>query len=310
METPVLDECLYLLSFYEDDENEDVFQKMVASNLNNYMKLEKPLAIEINSFLLAKESKNGKRDMLKFFISQFVGTALMFKKYGEILKNSHNGQGLKWEITNLENNQTRSATPMECYVLCSLELYAKVFDVFQNCCITYDIGFFELLEEMGFSKEGIEGSITIIHENNKYRQLNGIPYEDEDPRLPWQKVGVTLEESKKNSDPLKNFDDIFVIENWHKYIAALEYSDPPLLNNKWEFIGKPRGHKGVICSWITTLKYKGIVNQRLNRSQLAEALNNEIKFLNLGKDGKTLDNVSGLYEEEFQNQLFEIVNPY
>ena len=112
--------------------------------------------------------------------------------------------------------------------------------------------------------------------------------------------------TNENTNP-KTFNEIFVHGDWKKYISIFENTDPILLNSQWEFIGKPRKHKGVICSGIKHLQNKGLVRQDINRSQLATVLNNEIQNLNLGKDGKTFANVSNEYTQVFEKQLLKLI---
>lgn len=94
-----------------------------------------------------------------------------------------------------------------------------------------------------------------------------------------------------------NFVDIFNTTEWKMYIEVLVQVTPPLLNSQYEFISSRQGGKGVVCSWIKELQYKGIVKQGINRSQLATVLNTEIKNFNVGSDGKTFDNPSKKYNQ-------------
>lgn len=108
--------------------------------------------------------------------------------------------------------------------------------------------------------------------------------------------------------PPQTFEDIFTEPDFHKYIAVFEKTKPALLNSNWHFIGKPRKHKGVICSWVREMQFLSIIKANINRSQLANVLNNEIKYFNLGKDGKSINNTSLEYKNEFKNQIKDILN--
>lgn len=104
------------------------------------------------------------------------------------------------------------------------------------------------------------------------------------------------------------FAEIFSVQDWKKYISALEQTSPPLLNHNWEFIGKPVKHKGVICSWIKHLQISGMIKISFNRSQLAAILNKELKNFKMGKDGKTFDNISTPFDNDFKDQLIKLTN--
>lgn len=105
-----------------------------------------------------------------------------------------------------------------------------------------------------------------------------------------------------------SFQDIFILPDWKIYISALSQVTNPVISNQYEFIGKSQKHKGVICSWIKELQVKGIIRNQYNRQQLASILNREIKDLNLGKDGKTFDNVSLVYENQYRDSLLRLSN--
>jgi hypothetical protein len=105
----------------------------------------------------------------------------------------------------------------------------------------------------------------------------------------------------------EKFSDIFASTDWNKYIEALKNSEPKLISEENEFIGKPKLHKGVICSYVKELQTKNIIKFTVNRKQLSHVFNNEIKNLNLGSDGKTFDNISNAYEDNFKEQLMKLI---
>ena len=107
--------------------------------------------------------------------------------------------------------------------------------------------------------------------------------------------------TKNNFEPSK-FEDIFIVPDWEKYIKPLNLVKPMLISNN-EFVGKPKGHKGVICSWFITLQEQSIVKKSISRQTLAKVLNNEFKNFNLSNDGKTFDNISKQYEDYFKKEL-------
>lgn len=117
--------------------------------------------------------------------------------------------------------------------------------------------------------------------------------------------------SKAYSEPdnaLNTFEDIFVSDDWHKYINALCMVDPPVLelkNGKFKFLGSSARHKGVIASWIHDLQHKGIIKLAINRKSLARVLNNEIEDLDMGKDGRTIENHSATYQKDYRAALLE-----
>jgi len=111
------------------------------------------------------------------------------------------------------------------------------------------------------------------------------------------------EREQKGKQVPKELKDIFNDLDFKKYISVLEKTTPPLLNEKWEFIGQPKKHKGVFCAWMRKLQIVNIIKADVNRSQLSKIFNNEIKNLNVGKDGKSFHNTSYEYDNNFKKQI-------
>lgn len=120
---------------------------------------------------------------------------------------------------------------------------------------------------------------------------------------------VPVKETPKaaNEAPV-SFREIFIVPDWKKYIEALYMVDNPIVDTTYKFIGQPKKHKGVVCSWIKELQAKGKIDKKFSRQQLAAVLNHEILGLNLGEGGKTFDNVSLTYDNEYKSKLIRLTN--
>ncbi len=102
----------------------------------------------------------------------------------------------------------------------------------------------------------------------------------------------------------KTLQEIFIVENWQKYIDILTTCEPKLLrkeNNNYKFIGNKKTQKGCIAQWFKTLKIKGIIDQSIDRGELASVLSSEI--IDFSINGSTIDNVSTNYKTTFEKQL-------
>lgn len=106
---------------------------------------------------------------------------------------------------------------------------------------------------------------------------------------------------------IQGFKSIFTKEDWKCYVDVLKLCTPQIIDSNNEFIGSPKKHKGVVCSWFKHLQSQGIIKTSLNRKQLAVAINSEFKNLNIGLDGKTFDNLSKTYDVYFEHQFQEIL---
>ena len=109
----------------------------------------------------------------------------------------------------------------------------------------------------------------------------------------------------------ESFDEIFTVPDWMKYIKALEIVDPPILKvlnrDNIRFTGSPKKHKGVLGAWVYDLQTMGKIKRGISRQQLAYVLNKEISDLDLGRDGKTIQNQSYLYDNNYKKELLEII---
>lgn len=103
-----------------------------------------------------------------------------------------------------------------------------------------------------------------------------------------------------------SFEEIFNVPNWKDFIIVLEKLEPPLIDEKLDFIGSSRGGKGIICSWISTLQSKGKIKSSIKRQVLSSVLNNEIKGLELGKDGSTFSKINIEYQNKWEKKLLKL----
>lgn len=104
----------------------------------------------------------------------------------------------------------------------------------------------------------------------------------------------------------KTFNDIFTTKEWSVYIDALYKVEKPVIDKNYNYIGKVKKHKGVIASWIKHLQTKGIIDIKYSRQELSRVLNNEINGLDIGLDGKTIDNLSKEYEDNYREKLIKL----
>jgi hypothetical protein len=140
-----------------------------------------------------------------------------------------------------------------------------------------------------------------IKKAQQIKQLFEVKPESIEPDTP----EVEPEKKIKSKKQYKTFKEIFVPKDYDPYIKVLMEVEPPLINNKMEFIGKATGHKGVIGVYMSDLKSKSIINQQVTRKDLMEVLNNEIK--NLGIKERSVSNESNqyvfVYKDQFEKYL-------
>jgi hypothetical protein len=111
-------------------------------------------------------------------------------------------------------------------------------------------------------------------------------------------------------DVIKNeLKDLFTIENYEDYIDALVNCEPQLLKKKegkYSFVGNEKKQKTCVSSWFKYLKSKGIVNQSINRKDIATILSACIE--NYSVAGSSVDTYSEEYKDKFEKQLTQYLD--
>jgi hypothetical protein len=328
MEINVLGRCTHAIGYWIH-EDESVIDELLNPETDWDEKFIDPFKKELNLNLLEKETHDAKRDILKYYIYEFWDIQSFFKSHSWLLDGITSGFKDEWSYTDTRDGVKKKADEWECYVLSCSELFNILMDEIQVCCMKFNIDFFPLCDELFFRIDTFDSGTSVFFEDYKnggfkndhsesiYGDLLSGSDNEEGIALGFS-INSKEKESIESNNDLKRtndfmdkndysrFDNIFVAKDWHQYINVFTKTSPPLLNKEWQFIGKLKKHKGVLCSWIKHLQNKGIIKMTVNRAQLSKVLNNEIKFLNLGVDGKTIDNYSNVYVNKFEQQLIEL----
>lgn len=123
----------------------------------------------------------------------------------------------------------------------------------------------------------------------------------------------TLDEKVLSADEVKSkskystFKEIFIEEDYKKYINVLSEVEPPLIDGNWKFLNNVVGGKGVICSWFGYLLTNGKI-KRISRQELAYVVNSEIKNVCIGSDGRSIGEESNKYKDDYISQLEVLLN--
>jgi hypothetical protein len=112
------------------------------------------------------------------------------------------------------------------------------------------------------------------------------------------------EQKTENKKP-KTFNDVFVENDCTKYLNVFVNCTPQLLNSQYEFVGNKKTQRGVVAAWFKYLKSKGIIDQSLNRNELAMVLSTQIKNYSIA--GSSIDNESTLYKNIFEPQFIKLI---
>ena len=108
----------------------------------------------------------------------------------------------------------------------------------------------------------------------------------------------------KTENKSNTLSNIFTGQNWHEFMEPLTLCTPKLLAKEGEtycFVGNKKTQRGIIAQYFKYLKAKGIINQSINRDELADILSKSIKDFSI--NGSSIDNTSTLYRKTFAKQL-------
>ncbi|MCI6415132.1 MAG: hypothetical protein MR848_15430 [Butyricimonas virosa] len=162
-------------------------------------------------------------------------------------------------------------------------------------CLNFNVDIMELQRNVGLDIYHRETASTCAIYNEYKKQLNEI----------WTKENYKEKTIQHNE--CYTFADIFTVKDWDKYIRALTECTPRLLeydeiHNAYKFVGNEKKEKGCIAQYFKQLKMKGIINNNINRNELARVLSNCL--LNYKISGASIDNESEQYKKIYEKQLF------
>ena len=207
MNTKELESCLHIIGYWLN-EDETVIQKILNSETQIIEQFVKPFNKELNSNLLNEKTIEAKRDLIKFYVFEFFELQGFFKKYNEILSTGSlsNYTPTFYQYIN-ENGTVRKLNEFENYVVNSWQLFNILFNEIQLSCIKYNIDFFKVCDELNFSTEYFDASVSIGFE------------EMQKENLPPQTTETKIEQ--RTPTFTNNFDNIESTEIYKHFKAGL-----------------------------------------------------------------------------------------
>ena len=167
---------------------------------------------------------------------------------------------------------------------------ALIFEI-KYSCRKYNIDFLEICSDYNIAGKDFEDVVYL-----------GFDEEQAEPTPP-----------EKKESTLRG---LFVedhAENWQRFFDCFTLTEPALLKKTegaYKFVGKPRGHIGIIGTLMQVLKVKGILKQNLDRDTIAKILSANIENYKIA--GSSVTNTSDTYkdkfEDQFEDQLRELID--
>lgn len=172
METKELESCLKIIGYWSNHD-ETVIDEMISTKTDIVKQFVKPFSKEINYNLLNKDTIESKKDLMKYYVFEFFELQGFFKAFNEIL---FTGSITNYTPTFYSHKNkkgiVRKLNKFENYAVNCHQLFGMLFDEIQLCCNKYNIDFFKLCDELSFSYEYIDCSITLIFENERLKKKN------------------------------------------------------------------------------------------------------------------------------------------
>ena len=173
--------------------------------------------------------------------------------------------------------------------------------------LDHDISNYSIYEKN--KKERVENlkSTTVAPNSIDRYALNFSIYNEYKTQLNKIWTKENYKEKVIQHNEFNTFADIFTVKDWDKYLRILTECTPRLLEydemgNAYKFIGNKKKEKGCIAQYFKQLKAKGIINNNINRDELAKVLSNCL--IDYKISGSSIDNESEQYKKIYERQLF------
>lgn len=260
--------CLYLIS-YTVHEDEKIVEKVLNSKIEFLEHYLKPFEVELTQSLLEKETFEGKKDLIRYYLSAFWEIQDLFEQSKEILlTGSYQNYNSAHYVHIDENNVKRKLTEFENYVINCQIYYDIIMNEIQINCNTYRIDFLELCDQLKLSTEYFDTSITFIFKDSNIKVNNEV-------EVIAQKNGI----SEASIFQPQLFIDIFKYPTTiNECLQLLRETDKPCIDDDNRYISQ----KGVFVMWFSVLRFLGFFKFSILKDiEIAKTLNHNFEGLNI-----------------------------
>jgi hypothetical protein len=173
METKELENCIRIIGGYWLHEDENVISELLNKDQNINIIFSEPFYKELNKNLLSIESRQGKEDLIRFYISQFWELQGFYKEYKEILFDNPyiNYNGATQYISRTKEGDVKLGQ-FENYVIVSWILFDILFNEIQIICFTYNINFLAICKDLHFDIQLLGSWIIFDEQKEDVNKLN------------------------------------------------------------------------------------------------------------------------------------------
>jgi len=234
--TNELEKCIHLINYWTN-EDETVIKTILNTEtelINNYLN---PFSKELNIHLLAKETLDSKKDLIKYYVFEFWELQGFYNKYNELLFTGslYNYSPKKYEYKD-KTGKKRKLNEFENYVVNSHILFDMLFNEIQLCCIKYKIAFYEICDELNFSTKYFDSGITLAFEEMSKKALPPQQINKSEPELIKNELSENINKyfgffngncPRKHKQILKN-EDFNKLIQWTNYYFENEFKVPEI----------------------------------------------------------------------------------
>ena len=164
--TEILEKSINIIGYWSNMDKK-VIDELLNIEFNIDKSLIKPFAKELNNNLHTKETQEGKKDLIKFYIFEFYSLLNFFKTHSYLInKGQLKNIDPKTYIHIDDNNSEKILNQYENYVVNSQLVFDLLFEEIQICCVKYSIDFFEICHDLNFPLDFNDSGIYMSFEHN------------------------------------------------------------------------------------------------------------------------------------------------
>lgn len=146
----------YLINYWVHEEDAAI-DGLLDKNTQIVKGLIIPFDKELNINLLSKESTQGKRDLLKWYLFELFDLFGFFREYDYLIRNcTISGFGANVMYKSANDKEFRELERFEAYVVNCYEVFDLMMNTFLLCFIKYNIDFYAVANEINYPLEYVD----------------------------------------------------------------------------------------------------------------------------------------------------------
>lgn len=268
MKIDVLEKLIRLIGGYYVDDDDSVIDELLDESHDLVREYEYPFRKELNINLLEMETKERKRDAIKYYIYEFKDPFGIFLLNKELLFTESDGLSVEEYNKFVDEGRfdllpksapAKKLNRYEQYIEKAYELFSLIFDEIQVCCNKFEIDIWEVCEEVDFPIDFCDTgmSSSFIDDRNVKKQIKEIESTNS-PTGSSTNDKAIQSINPQSEEKLKSFSEYLLFKDKNKLAESLkiEYKGKKGKQIKLMFEGLKRNN----CIIIQNGEFKSIVD--------------------------------------------------